>query len=137
MHKDSHDPNNSHLEHSAKVLPDSETKIRRQDTDEPSTTNLNILNKIRLIEKNGAIDCNGKFVVKEVKHQHSDSNKYMDSQQTISIYEDKKKDKLKKKEKPRKEIIKTKSRKDDKAMEIHKISGVRSADKFAKKKELK
>jgi len=33
-------------------------------------------------------------------------------------------------------MIKTKSRKDDKAMEIHKISTVRSADKFMKKRNI-
>jgi hypothetical protein len=44
------------------------------------------MNKIRLIEKNGSIDTNGKFVVKEARNQY-DYQKNTDSLQTISINE--------------------------------------------------
>ena len=59
-------------------------------------TNSHLFNKIKLIEKNGAIDINGKFVMKEAKVH--ETLKHADSMQTISIYEaDRKKERLRKK----------------------------------------
>lgn len=43
------------------------------------------MNKIKLLEKNGAIDANGKYVVKDPK-SHQNDMKNMESLQTISIY---------------------------------------------------
>jgi hypothetical protein len=48
-------------------------------------TNAHVFNKIKLLEKNGAIDANGKFVMKEAKV--NEALKHADSMQTISIYE--------------------------------------------------
>jgi hypothetical protein len=91
MHKEAPDPHSTSTnEH-----------LTRHKEEEPTHSNPQLINKIRLLEKNGAIDANGKFVVRE-KSGHEHGN-HTDSLQTISIYEgEKKKDRLRKKEKTRK-----------------------------------
>jgi hypothetical protein len=87
MHKEPVD-NNSHHEH-AKNNPDG------------AYHGNNIMNKIRMIERNGAIDANGKFVVREPSRNHLDHTKNADSLQTISMFDPEKK-RPRKKEKTRK-----------------------------------
>lgn len=49
----------------------------------PSSTNLKMIKKIRMIEKHAAIDANGKFVKKQVKK----TDRKGDSQQnTFSVF---------------------------------------------------
>lgn len=72
-------------------------------------TNPALLSKIKFIERNCGIDANGKFVTKEVsKYNNNHQNsRNMDSQNTISMFEgEKKKERLKKKDKNRKDMPK-------------------------------
>lgn len=91
-----------------------------------------ILNKIRMIEKNGAIDANGKFVVKESRQKaleaarSMDGMRSIDSQHTISINEELRKDKPKKTHRPKPHKPKPKR-------EEHKLQEAKSTDKFKKK----
>lgn len=66
--------------------------------------------------------------------------KHADSMQTISIYEaDRKKERLRKKQKTRKQMVKTKKRQTaqvSRLTEGSRLAGIRSADKFTKKKEV-
>ena len=91
------------------------------------------MNKIRQIEKNGSIDANGKFVVKEQSRRaldaarSMDGMRSMDSQQTISINDELRKEKGKKTVKP-KHHLKNKPRKEE-----GKVLEVKSGDRFRKK----
>ena len=95
MHKEGSEASNNVSQH--------EHLRNIQEEVEPShaTHTTHIMNKIRIIERNGAIDANGKFVVREQSRNHHDHPKNADSIQTISMYEGDKK-RPRKKEKTRK-----------------------------------
>jgi hypothetical protein len=91
MHKDTNDPSSNLSQH----------ELLKNNAEEHPHHSTHMANKIRLIERNGAIDANGKFVVREQSRNHQDHPKNADSIQTISMYEGDRK-RPKKKEKTRK-----------------------------------
>lgn len=91
MHKEASDPSNNVSQH----------EHLKTNADDLAHHSAHMANKIRLIERNGAIDANGKFVVREQSRNHHDHPRNADSIQTISMYEGERK-RPKKKEKTRK-----------------------------------